>query len=391
MMQNELEYYIDRLAEGNITDAEWKALQQTLKQPGNQQLLEGYLDRQLIQLAEDPIAYPDVTARVKKEINARIAKERGEKSRAPIRVLPIWWAAASLLFVLAIGGYYWVSRVNDARPSTTAFTEVEPNPASAGAILTLADGSQLVLDSLGNGVVAKQEGSQVIINNGQLLYEEGSNSSGRLAYNTLTAPKGRQFNLRLPDGSEAWLNAESSIRYPTAFRGKERLVEITGEVYFQVSPNAQMPFKVKVNRKAEIVVLGTSFNVNAYENEASITTTLLEGSIKINGHLLKPDQQARIANNGLTHNNVEIVDKADIDKVMAWKKGLFNFEDVTMLDFLRQVERWYDIEIIYEKGVPNLPIMGKMTRDVPLNGLLKNLEKLGLRYKLEGRILTVLP
>jgi ferric-dicitrate binding protein FerR (iron transport regulator) len=217
----------------------------------------------------------------------------------------------------------------------------------------------------------------------------------------MSTPKGRQFQVTLPDGTKVWLNAGSSIRYPTVFNGGERKVEVMGEAYFEVAHNAKMPFKVNVNNKAELEVLGTHFNVNAYDNEATINTTLLEGSVKVGSRsrspsgaigklqsaVLKPGNQAV-----LTHDSrLTIHDNVDVNQVMAWKNGLFNFEGATFREIMNELERWYDIEIVYEKTVPDIEFEGKMTRDVPLHDLLKMLERSDIHFRIEGRKLIVLP
>ena len=209
-----------------------------------------------------------------------------------------WWAAASIILVLGIGAYLWSARKKNAAPAVVAAdTRVNtPDipPGKDGAILTLADGSQVVLDSLGSGVIALQNGARAVIKNGELVYDLTRAGTGGVAYNTMTTPKGRQFILLLPDGTKVWLNAASSIRYPTVFSGRERKVELTGEAYFEVAKNVRLPFLVNVNDKATVEVLGTNFNVNAYEDEASINTTLLEGSVKVNGTVIKPGQQVQV-------------------------------------------------------------------------------------------------
>ncbi len=206
-------------------------------------------------------------------------------------------------------------------------------------------------------------------------------------YNNLSTPKGRQFQLILPDGSKVWLNAASSLRYPTVFVGNERRVDVNGEVYFEVAKNASMPFKVSIATPAGgpggsvIEVLGTQFNVNAYENETAVRTTLVEGSLKVvnlpaNGNtasvVLTPGKQAVIT----TDSRLKVAD-ADVDKAVAWKRGIFNFEDASLEEVMRQIERWYDIQVVYEKNVPDIKFGGKMSNDVSLQGLLKSLAGVG--------------
>jgi ferric-dicitrate binding protein FerR (iron transport regulator) len=316
------------------------------------------------------------------------------------------WVAASVILMLGIGVYLLTTNTKKTPPPVAVVQAADIAPGKNGAVLTLADGTLVVLDSLGNGVVATQNGTQVKLQGGALAYDATAAAKGEVAYNTMTTPKGRQFQVTLPDGTKVWLNAASSISYPTAFTGNERPVSLTGEAYFEVAKNPKMPFVVNIHlsdeenlgpRKAKIEVLGTHFNVNAYDNEPTIKTTLLEGSVKVvNGQLsmvntktaiLKPGEQAVLAPNS----PLTIDHSPDINKVMAWKNGLFNFEGASLAEIMQQIERWYDIEVAYEKAIPDIEFEGKMTRDVPLNDLLKMLERSDIHFRIAGRKLTVLP
>ncbi|QEC42965.1 FecR family protein [Pseudobacter ginsenosidimutans] len=292
-----------------------------------------------------------------------------------------YWVAACLIGVLTVISYFWI--ISEKRNAATLpeLVQKDIQPGKDGAVLTLADGSRVLLDTIQNGTVALQEGVTAKVVNGSLAYEgKGSNR----VYNTMSTPKGRQYKLTLPDGSEVWLNAASSIRYPTIFNDKERKVELEGEAYFEVKKNAKQPFIVNARNKAEIEVLGTSFNVSAYENEKSLNTTLIEGSVKVNGAIIKPGQQARVTD------MVRIINIEDTDKIMAWQRGFFNFDNASFEEVMRQLERWYDISVEYEKGIPSVEFGGEMSMNTSLNGILLALEKSRIQYKLEGNILTVL-
>lgn len=332
------------------------------------------------------------------------AEKENRSSRTSALVIPLyrrWWAAASLLFLLATGTLLWFRSGNNQSDTVAAIpkqAKTEILPGKDAAILTLADGSKIVLDSLGNSVIAAQNGARVVFKNGQLEYVTAGKTTGETDYNVMTTPKGRVFHLQLADGTDVWLNSTSSIRYPTVFEGKERRVEITGEAYFEVAKNADKPFKVTINNKAEVEVLGTHFNVNAYENEQSMNTTLFEGSVRVinlkkqretnavNSVLLKPGQQARI-----TQKQMQVLEKPDLEKTMAWKNGMFNFEDASLEEVLRQVERWYNVEVDYPKGIPEKVFIGKITRDISLNKLLKILEEVGVHFSIDGNKVTVVP
>lgn len=313
-----------------------------------------------------------------------------------------YWAAASIVLALGIGAFLWTTNKKNPPPPATAAKTVDIAPGKDGAILTLADGTQMVLDSLGNGVIATQNGAKAVLKNGQLTYDTTGASTGETVYNTMSTPNGRQFNMSLPDGTKLWLNAASSIRYPTAFTGKERTVEVTGEVYFEVAKNKEMPFRVNVNHRMEVEVLGTQFNVNAYEDEKKLNTTLIEGSIKImaghqtqpgNSVVLKPGQQAQLANtppsSGSVAGSFAVISDANLEKVMAWKNGYFSLDDCSLAELMRQVERWYNVTVVYEKGVPPKELFGKMNRDLTLIDFMEALKDWGVRFRLEGRKLIV--
>ncbi|MGN6417834.1 MAG: FecR family protein [Pseudobacter sp.] len=296
------------------------------------------------------------------------------------------WVAAGVVALLGVAAVLRINGKKDITPAVEVAVTKEIGPGKDGAVLTLADGTQIVLDSLGNQLVATQNGSKASIKNGELVYDAMGESPENPGFNTMTTPKGKQFSVQLPDGTRVWLNAASSIRYPTAFKGNERAVQITGEVYFEVTKHSKMPFRVQVNDRSEVEVLGTSFNVNAYENENYISTTLLEGAVKMNGTLMRPGQQAKQMN---ADNKVSVINNADTDKVMAWKNGFFNFDNMSLEEAMRQLSRWYDIDVVYAQGIPKVKMAGEMKRDLNLSQLLEALKELGLHYQIEGRKLIV--
>jgi transmembrane sensor len=354
----------------------------------------------------DAETYTDLTGGVDIDLQF-IETMKKAKGEAPVAVMPAagrtrplyrqWWAAAAVLLILVTGGWFWL-RNGRQHASVLVHQRIDIAPGRQGAILTLADGTPMVLDSLGNGVIATQNGARVILKNGQLAYDGTGKTTGEITYNTMTTPKGRQFQLMLPDGTKVWLNAASSIQYPTVFSGKERVVQVTGEVYFEVVENMKMPFRVKTGKQQEIEVLGTYFNVNAYRDEADIRTTLLEGKVRVvtgggspSEKILQPGQQALVRPDDPLHTAIA-VQAADIDKVMAWKNGVFNFEGASIREVMNQLERWYDITVIYEKGVPDIKFFGEISRNVNLTDLIDALKDVGVHFKIEaGRRLVVLP
>lgn len=332
-------------------------------------------------------------------IGKRMQAEMKEKKPAPhVPVMRRWWAAASILLLLALGAYFvFTNRAGETAPLVQQAIDVAPG--RDGAILTLADGTKVVLDSLGNGTVANEKTTRIVLQNGQLIYENAVAENATPVYNTMSTPRGRQFQLVLPDGTKAWLNAASSIRYPVFFAGNERRVEISGEVYFEVAKSvtaggAKQSFIVDIDEQAEVEVLGTHFNINAYDDDAFMKTTLLEGSVKVSTKqanslaILKPGEQAQIN----TNHTIQTNNQVDIDKVMAWKNGLFNFESTSIAEVMKQLERWYDITVVYEKGVPDIQFFGEISRNISLADLIDVLKDVGVHFRIDaGRRLVVLP
>lgn len=276
-------------------------------------------------------------------------------------------------------------------------------PGVNGAVLTLANGQHIVLDSAGNGTLAVQGNTRLINHNGQITYSRGDKSSQELFYNMMTTPKGRQYQLMLADGTKVWLNAASSIRFPTAFTGSERKVEISGEAYFEVATPAaghdKTPFKVHIDPPAggdgiDIEVLGTHFNVNAYGEETTAQTTLLEGAVKVSTGsaqtILRPGQQARIRQSG-SSSPIEVMNDVNTDIVMGWKNGYFTFQHTDLRTVMRQIARWYDVDITYTGKVPERKFGGEISRNSNASEVLKILEKSKVYFRIEGKKIIVLP
>lgn len=299
----------------------------------------------------------------------------------PVRKLPIYrWAAAAIFLVLLGMGMYLVMRPLP-RMGTTAGLTNDVAPGYNQAILTLADGSSIALDSNGNRII-QQAGVKAVQQGGGLQYSMESDAA-ITAYNKLSTPRGGQFYVALSDGSKVWMNAASSLRYPTVFSGAERSVQINGEAYFEIAPDANRPFRVIINDGTTIEVLGTHFNVEAYEDEEGSRTTLLEGSVKImsvKGEvILQPGEQVFSRNAGIT-----VVKDVAIDNIMAWKHGSFSFEGKSLEMIMRQLSRWYDIDVVYQGEIPALTFGGEMGRDVQLSGVLTFLQESGLHFSVDN-------
>ncbi|MBO9153347.1 FecR family protein [Chitinophaga sp. GCM10012297] len=301
-------------------------------------------------------------------------------------------AAAAAIILLAGAAVIWQSQRKQTLPSspiTAQLPKTDIAPGGTKATLTLADGTTVTLDSAGNQVISS--GSTTITRHqGQLLYDAGKETAA-LQYNTLSTPRGGQFRVVLPDGSKVWLNSASSLRYPLAFTGKERVVELDGQGYFEVAGDAEQPFKVKV-RSMEVRVLGTHFDVMAYKDENTVNTTLLEGAVQVTEgaakQLLKPGQQAVLD----TRSHEMLVQQANVNKVIAWKNGLFVFNNMTLPAILREVARWYDVEIVYQTTPSTELYGGGIARSLHLSNVLALLEAGGSNhFKIEGRKIIVLP
>lgn len=294
-------------------------------------------------------------------------------------VIGIWrWAAAAAVIIIAVFIY--------RQPDKKAVITVMDIPAATNkAVLKLSDGSTITLDSTLKGTIAHQGKVSIIKSgNGELHYE---GTDDQIMLNTVTTPMGGQYQLTLPDGTKVWLNAASSITYPAYFAGNDRQVTITGEVYLEVAKDPLRPFIASIPHHIGIQVLGTSFNINAYADEENIKTTLIEGRISMTGStlILMPGQQAIEGKNA----SLDIVNNANIEKETAWKNGIFYFEDATLPLVMKQLERWYDIKVLYKGTIPALRINGKMDRNLTLQGVMDFLTKMGVAYTIEGRTIVV--
>jgi len=301
-------------------------------------------------------------------------------------------AAVIVSGVIFSGSIFFLTR---KPPVETVKAVIEPLrspkdivPRGNNAALTLANGTIIILDAAKNGVIAVQGNEKLILlDSGKLAYTHSAitgSESTEINYNTISTPRAAQYQLVLSDGTKVWLNAASSLRYPTAFTGKDRSVELTGEGYFEVTKNKEKPFLVRTNGM-EVSVLGTHFNIMAYEDENAIQTTLLEGLVDVRYEkqidLLKPGKQAilRRDNNNMTVSN------ANVNQAVAWKNGYFYFDKSDIKEIMRQVSRWYDLDIIYEAPVPEMKFSGKIERKLPLSSIAHLLESSQIHFRIEGK------
>ncbi|QEH40475.1 FecR family protein [Chitinophaga sp. XS-30] len=331
------------------------------------------------------------------EVDKPVAPQGVPVKYRRMRAISTTWLryAAAVILIAGAGTYLWLKDADRGTPAATnaAIPGDDIVPGGQKAVLTLADGTVIQLDSAANGQLAVQSGSQIMNSNGLISYTPSGSEAHVMAYNTLRTPRGGTYQLSLPDGTRVWLNAASSISYPVVFSGKERIVKMTGEAYFDVAQDAQAPFKVKVDENNLIEVLGTQFNVKAYKEDDLVSTTLLEGAVRVAGNgkqlTLKPGQQAQASVEQLS---VKTLGQAGISQVIAWKEGRFNFQDAHLQEIMRQLSRWYDIEVVYEKGIPDLEFIGEIERSLPLGEVLKGLKMSGVNFRLEkGKRLVVSP
>lgn len=313
---------------------------------------------------------------------------------APVRKLRTgnqWWWAAALVLLIGGSGYFWVT-TNKKRATLAAIESsgVDIPPGSNRALLTLSDGTTIVLDSMAPGAIAKDGNASIVKSEGGILYRVNGESTDDVLMNTMRTPNGGQYQLVLPDGSRVWMNAASSITYPTAFSGKERRVTVSGEVYLEVAKNANQPFRVDI-KETTIEVLGTSFNVNAYPEEAVIRTTLVDGKVKViaggNMAVLQPGQQATY---DLGESKpINIKSDVNIEQTMAWKNGLFSFVDADFNSVMKQLERWYNITVKYNDKIPTVTINGEMYRNASFQHVIQFLQRMGIKLSQEGNTLII--
>ncbi|HEY4289581.1 MAG TPA: FecR domain-containing protein [Puia sp.] len=272
-------------------------------------------------------------------------------------------------------------------------------PGGNKAILTLADGATISLDDCKKGDIARDGNAQIVKggDSGTLIYHAVSGNQQAVAYNTITTPRGGQYQLALSDGSKVWLNASSSLHFPTTFGGKDRSVELTGEGYFEIARNTAMPFSISVNG-VRVQVLGTHLNINAYHDERVVRTTLIEGAVKVESEgqavLLRPGQQAVAAGEkavaGGAERSLKLDPEPDLEEVMAWKEGIFNFKNLDIESIMRQISRWYDVEVVYEGGKkPEGHFSGMISRNTPALTVLKMLEYGGVHFTIESKKIVI--
>ena len=327
---------------------------------------------------------PEHRHRLLEKISRQMERSRGLSIG---RVSPA--AAAAVFLAIAIATvFYFHPLTNKKAPATVKTATQQPPqilPGRTKASLQLADGQMLQLDSTADGLIARQGLVKIMMRHGSLAYENQGHPIP-VTFNTLYTHNGEQYHLTLSDGTKVWLNAASSLRFPVEFSGAERRVELSGEAYFEVAKDAGHPFFVH-SAGQEISVLGTHFDVDTYADDGAIETTVLEGEIRINQKTdLLPGQQSRLTKDGIT-----VTSAVDVAAAVAWKNGRFNFSDADISVIMRQLERWYDIQVVFEGGKISDRFYGTIPRSATLDQVLRMLQNNRVHFDLEGRRLTIFP
>jgi hypothetical protein len=404
MNQNKLDELLSLFAEGKISRDEFEQLFDYLRSENDDQEIHFSMDQELRKMK----AYSSLSEEEKDSIFEDILKGEGayqntDSGRYVILNIRAWYqigVAASLLAILSIGLYFYSNRSVDIQKelskSEISEEKVTIKPGGDKAVLTLSDGSKIILEDAKNGLLANQAGVSIQKTaDGELLYSFAKNDKripetipSEVIYNKIETPFGGKYQINLPDGSKVWLNSASTLRFPAFFSGNTREVELNGEAYFDVARNPDMPFKV--NTKDQIVeVLGTQFNINSYSDEESFKTTLIEGSVKIiykdRVVLLSPGQQFQPS-----LKSAKVVE-ADTEEVIAWKNGYFLFKDEDIQSIMRKVSRWYNVEVTYSGDIPDVGFGGNISRSKDINEVLNVLQLTNaVHFKVEGRRITVM-
>ncbi len=448
-MQPPIKSLLERFLSNEATPQEIEEILAWLRNnESNEALLqEVWEEKRPVLEAKGPAIPPADWQRIWMQVDAA-TRPLAEPVRRTYAIRRLWPAVAAALILVTAGLFLLIQRQGaTGSGGVSVITGVaDVAPGRDGAILTLTDGSRVSLDSAGKGLPAMQGGTKISLQGNRLAYSAATDGAGEgnatdatgkgnatdgagggkttegagkgntadakdgngekgtspmaLTYNTVTTPRGRQFSLVLPDGSRVWLNAASSIKFPTAFAGKERRVELMGEAYFEIAKDKSRPFFVHTDN-TETEVLGTSFNISAYNDEGVVGATLIEGGIRTGSQTervkLMPGEQARMVKlmpgeQTKMGVRVEVDHHANVEQVIAWKNGAFNFGNMGLKEVMRQLARWYDLDVVYEPGVKDFRFGGEMSRNVPLSSLLKGLKDMEVHFRIENdHKLVVMP
>jgi ferric-dicitrate binding protein FerR (iron transport regulator) len=380
--------------QGTLTPEEEYELEKwKLQSAENRQFLEGLSKEAMPGIDTDG----KMPGTLEEKIFGKIREQVPELHGNVIRMKGNWWRyTATAAVVLILFGYSIMTMMHKERPKQVVAKVEQPvvedvaAPDGNYASITLAGGEKIDINGSSRGTLASQGKVQVIKSaDGLIIYKVATGRvKGKMQFNTLANPKGSKvIGMVLEDGTKVWLNAGSSLTYPVAFIGKERKVSITGEAYFEVAKKKSMPFRI-MKGEMMVEVLGTHFNVNAYGDEPHMKVTLLEGAVKVSSGnvsgILKPGQQAKVKDN-----DINVKSDVNVDQVMAWKNGYFSFEKAGITEVMRQIARWYNIEVAYDGEIPDERFGGELRRNSKLSSVLKVLEKSGVKFRIENNKVTV--
>ena len=404
MNQNKLDELLNLFAEGKISREEFEHLFDYLSSEHDVQSIHFAMDQELGKMKKCASLSPEEKDKIFQNIvaNDKFGHDIGPE-RSDNHVIRAWYQvgiAASILAILSIGLYFYTHRTIN---SQVAISEPEIikgkaiiKPGGDKAVLTLSDGSKIILEDAKKGLLANQAGVSIQKTaDGELLYSFAKNLSSvseilpeEVIYNKIETPFGGKYQINLPDGSKVWLNSASTLRFPALFSGNTREVELNGEAYFDVAKNPNKPFKV-ITKDQIVEVLGTQFNINSYSDEETFKTTLIEGSVKIiykdRVVLLSPGQQFQ------PNLRSSQVIEADTEQVTAWKNGYFLFKDEDIRSIMRKISRWYNVEVNYTGDIPDVGFGGNISRSKDINEVLNVLQLTNaVHFKVEGRRITVM-
>lgn len=390
MGQERIHYLLKQYADNNASAEEVEEMLALLRTSGGEEALKKMVAEIWKEEGEPPVSEKDWG-----RMWSSIHEEMGTR---PVRRLSVWGRVAAVLLLMGgVSAAYWKLTGTEKKAAPVAMVhggKKDIAPGGNKAVLTLANGSTIVLDNAHDGVLAQQGGTNVEkVDAGSLAYNTGGKGNEAVMYNTIATPNGGQYQVILPDGSKVWLNASSSLRFPTRFEGKERSVELTGEAYFEVAQRSSMPFRVKLpDNGMDVQVLGTEFDVMAYANEQTSNTTLVSGKVNVVSkgavRMLEPGKQAILDN----QTKAMRVAEANVEQVVAWKNGLFRFRETGIRELMRQVERWYNVQVVYEAEGKDQDFTGVVSRNQPVSALLQMLEMTGtVHFRIEDKKIVVLP
>jgi ferric-dicitrate binding protein FerR (iron transport regulator) len=393
-------YLLEKYFGNNISRAEWDELLQLMERGQETEAFSASLKAQWEKAGASGPAPVDWDGKwVEMMEEARQAAFRPAERKRKIR---FYYAAAAVALFVVAAAAWWLLPARRAAKTEKGQLAVDrardvPPPAGTHAVLTLGDGTRIVLDDISNGIFAQQGSSNISkLSNNQLVYQATHRKPGAVVYNTLTTGRGGQTMVMLEDGTRIWLNAASSIVFPAAFAGKERKLFVKGEAYFEVAKDSKRPFYVTFRNasgaESEIQVLGTRFNVNAYPDEPLSRATLMEGAVRVRSgsgaEVLAPGQQVEIMGHD---GSLRVTADADFEEAAAWKDGLFHFRHADLNTVMRALARWYDVEVLYEHEHADEYFGGDIERSLNLSQVLRLLEKSQVHFKIEGKKIIVIP